>query len=61
MFNAFYKALKPGGVLGVIDHRARPDTDIETMKKSGYLTEKLVIALAEKSRLSIRSNIRNKC
>ncbi len=59
MFNAFYKALKPGGVLGVIDHRARPDTDIETMKKSGYLTEKLVITLAEKAgfRLETTSEI----
>jgi predicted methyltransferase len=49
MFNAFYKALKPGGILGVTDHRAKPDTDIETMKKSGYLTEKLVISLAEQA------------
>ena len=49
MFNTFYKALKPGGILGVTDHRARPDTDIETMKSSGYLTEKLVIELAQKA------------
>lgn len=46
MFNAFFAALKPGGVLGVTDHRALADTDIETMKTSGYLTEKLVIDLA---------------
>jgi predicted methyltransferase len=31
--------LKPGGVLGVVDHRAKPGTDIEAMKKSGYVTE----------------------
>ncbi len=49
MFDTFYKALKPGGILGVVDHRARPDTDIETMKTSGYLTEKLVISLAEQA------------
>jgi predicted methyltransferase len=48
MFNAFYQALKPGGILGVTDHRAVAGTDIETMKTSGYLTEKLVIELAEK-------------
>jgi len=47
MFTAFFAALKPGGVLGVTDHRALPDTDLETMKNSGYLTEKLVIDLAE--------------
>ncbi|NOQ93746.1 MAG: methyltransferase [Methylophaga sp.] len=49
MFNTFFSALKPGGVLGVTEHRAQPDTDIEAMKKSGYLTEKRVISLAEKA------------
>ncbi|KQZ59355.1 methyltransferase [Lysobacter sp. Root559] len=46
-FKAFFDALKPGGVLGVVDHRAKPGTDLETMKKSGYLTEALVIELAQ--------------
>lgn len=48
-FRAFFEALKPGGVLGVVDHRAKPGTDLETMKKSGYLTEALVIELATKA------------
>jgi predicted methyltransferase len=47
-FAAFFAALKPGGTLGVVDHRAKPGTDIEVMKKSGYLTEALVIDLATK-------------
>ena len=42
-FQAFFRTLKPGGVLGVVDHRARPGTNLETMKNSGYLTEALVI------------------
>ena len=42
-FQALFAALKPGGVLGVVDHRAKPGTDLDTMKKSGYLTEALVI------------------
>ena len=46
-FKAFFDVLKPGGTLGVVDHRAKPGTDLETMKKSGYLTEALVIALAQ--------------
>lgn len=46
VFAAFYKALKPGGMLGVVEHRAKPDTDLETMKKSGYVTEEKVIELA---------------
>lgn len=48
-FAGFYAALKPGGVLGVVDHRAKPGTDPEQMKKSGYLTEALVIDLATKA------------
>ena len=45
-FKAFHAALKPGGTLGVVDHRAKPGTDAETMRKSGYLTEEVVIKLA---------------
>lgn len=48
-FALFYKALKPGGVLGVVEHRAKPNTSWEVMKKSGYMTEAYVIALAEKA------------
>ena len=48
-FAAFFAALKPGGTLGVVDHRAKPGTDLEKMKKSGYLTEQLVIDLATKA------------
>jgi len=46
MFKAFFAALKPGGVLGVVEHRAKPGTSMEVMKKSGYVTEALVIELA---------------
>lgn len=48
-FKAFFDVLKPGGTLGVVDHRAKPGTDLETMKKSGYLTEALVIDHATKA------------
>lgn len=46
-FRAFFAALKPGGVLGVVEHRARPGTPIERMVKTGYMTEAYVIGLAE--------------
>ena len=49
MFRAFFDALKPGGVLGVVEHRARPSATLEDMKRSGYMTEDYVIALAEKA------------
>ena len=48
-FNAFFKALKPGGTLGVVEHRLpenRPDAD---MKKSGYMKVSYVKALAAKA------------
>ena len=48
-FRAFFAVLKPGGVLGVVDHRARQGTSLEAMKKSGYLTEALVIELARQA------------
>lgn len=48
-FKAFFDVLKPGGTLGVVDHRAKPGTDLETMKKSGYLTEALVIDYATRA------------
>jgi len=47
MFRAFYAVLKPGGTLGVVDHRAAPDQPPAEMKTSGYLPEAFVIALAE--------------
>ena len=42
----FFAALKPGGVLGVVEHRAKPGPDLEVMKSSGYLTEALVTKYA---------------
>jgi predicted methyltransferase len=48
-FKAFFDVLKPGGTLGLVDHRAKPDTSLETMKKSGYLTEALVIDHARRA------------
>ncbi len=48
-FNLFFKALKPGGILGVVEHRAPAGTSWETMKVSGYMTEAYVIELAERA------------
>lgn len=45
--HAFYRALKPGGILGVEDHRAAPDQPQDPMVKSGYLREDYTIALVE--------------
>lgn len=49
MFKAFYDALKPGGILGVKDHRAKPDTPFEKQIETGYMTEAWVIETAQKA------------
>ena len=45
-FATFYEALKPGGILGVVEHRAKPDAGMETMRTSGYVTEAYVKEVA---------------
>jgi len=47
MFQAMFAVLKPGGTLGVVDHRADPDQPPAEMKTSGYLPQDYVIALAQ--------------
>lgn len=49
MFKAFYDALKPGGVLGVKDHRAKPGTSFQQQIDTGYMTEEWVISVAAKA------------
>ena len=49
VFKAFFDALKPGGTLGVVEHRAHPGTSFQQMVKTGYMTEAYVIELAEKA------------
>jgi predicted methyltransferase len=48
-FWAFYKALKPGGILGVEEHRARSDQPQDPQAKSGYVRQDFAIALAGKA------------
>ena len=59
MFKAFFDALKPGGVLGVVEHRAKEGTSVRDMKRTGYMTEAYVIRLAEMAgfKLAARSEI----
>ncbi|MEW9624664.1 class I SAM-dependent methyltransferase [Rhodanobacter sp. S2-g] len=46
MFKAFFAVLRPGGVLGVTDHRAAPGATLEAVEASGYLPTDYVIKLA---------------
>ena len=46
VFSAMYKALKPGGILGVVEHRNNALKPEDTKAESGYVSEDYVIALA---------------
>ena len=59
MFAAMYRALKPGGVLGLVEHRAAPGTARADWVKTGYVSEDFVIRLAREAgfRLVAKSEI----
>jgi predicted methyltransferase len=48
---ASFKVLKPGGILGVEEHRAKPDasTDPKAIGDTGYVPEALAVQLAQKA------------
>ena len=48
-FKAFYKALKPGGILGLTDHRADPSQPQDPDAKNGYVRQDYMIRLAQKA------------
>ena len=45
-FADFHAALKPGGILGVVDHRLPENMDSTLEKKSGYVKKSTVVRLA---------------
>jgi predicted methyltransferase len=47
-FASFYKVLKPGGVLGIVEHRELPNKK-DPLAKSGYVREADVIKMAQKA------------
>lgn len=57
-FNAFYKALKPGGILAVEEHRSDPRPMVKEAR-DGYVSTEHVIALAQKAgfKLDARSEL----
>jgi predicted methyltransferase len=46
-FATMYRALRPGGVLGVVEHRGNPALPQDPHAKSGYVTEDYAIKLIE--------------
>ncbi len=59
VFNAAFKALKPGGVLGVVEHRLPATRPQDPKAASGYVQEAVVIKFAEAAgfKLAARSEI----
>ena len=56
MFQVIARALRPGGVLGLVTHRAPPGWGIEDTKRSGYVAEALVVEMAEAAGLSLEAS-----
>jgi predicted methyltransferase len=48
-FAAFYKALKPGGILGVEEHRASDKQPQDPKAANGYVRQDYTVQLAEKA------------
>ncbi|HEV3180636.1 MAG TPA: methyltransferase domain-containing protein [Steroidobacteraceae bacterium] len=46
-FATLYRALKPGGVLGIVEHRGNPALAQDPKAKSGYVNEDYAIRLIE--------------
>ncbi|MGB7405239.1 MAG: methyltransferase [Pacificimonas sp.] len=46
-FASFYTALKPGGILGVVEHEMPETASDEMQKTSGYMKRSSVVAMAE--------------
>lgn len=49
VFEAMYRALKPGGVLGLVEHRGDAAIEQDSKARSGYVNEGHVIDLAAKA------------
>jgi len=49
MIEAMYRALKPGGVLGVVEHRGVPSIPQDPQVKTGYVNQEYAIDLIEKA------------
>ena len=47
IYRSFYRVLKPGGVLGVVQHRAEAGSDAKVTAEMGYVPESYIIGLLE--------------
>lgn len=55
VFAEFGRVLKPGGILGVVQHRAAKGSDPKVTAENGYVSEDAVIALAKAAGLYLEA------
>lgn len=55
-FSAFYKALKPGGILGIVEHRLPSSRPLTDQENSGYMREDYVIKMAKQAGFQLVSS-----
>jgi len=53
IYAAFNRVLKPGGILGVVQHRADKGSDAKTTAEKGYVPESYLINLVEDAGLEL--------
>ena len=56
MFRVMARALRPGGVLGLVTHRAPPGWTAADAGRTGYVAEALVIEMAEAAGLTLEAS-----
>ena len=56
MFQVIARALRPGGVLGLVTHRAPPGRTAEDTKRDGYVAKALVVEMAAAAGLTLEAS-----
>jgi predicted methyltransferase len=55
MFAEFARVLKPGGIFGLVQHRANNGTDAKVTAELGYVSEEAVISMAQAAGLYLEA------
>lgn len=51
-----HRALKPGGIFGVVEHRADPKAAVDPKAQSGYVNEAYIIGVIEKAGFGLEAS-----